>query len=65
MKERSINDEINAIVEHEKFNIYVNGRLEVTTDDESEVQPYLDTIPETSTYAVRDIRGVVIEKYAK
>jgi hypothetical protein len=51
--------------EHEDFNVYVNGKLEVMTNDESEVQPYIETIPETSTFAVRDREGVVIEKYMR
>lgn len=51
------------LTEHEDFNIYVNGKLEVTTNDEGEVERHIKTIPETATYAVRDREGVVIEKF--
>lgn len=64
-EEVKIRESIMGNEEHENFNIYVNGKLEVTTNEEPEVQSYIDTLPETSTYAVRDRDGVVIEKFRK
>jgi hypothetical protein len=47
-----------------KYNIFVDGKLEVSTDDIGEVGPYLKLVHELSTWAVRDKDGVVYQDEA-